>query len=228
MKKKWSWLQVLRFLVQLGFLLAVAFAVFSTKHASGWLLPTILLVGVFFCGWVCPLGAAQDWMARLGRLLKLPQLRVPQRVQRYVQLSRYAFYLLSTMGITYALLKGPHNFSRLLKGDILTVASGVVIAFLVLSLFVDRPFCNYFCTGGARQGLFSVLRIFGIRRKTENCGGCGQCTRKCPMNIDVANTEFVRHPNCIGCMTCVSTCPKKCISYGLMPGVKTGRGKKQS
>lgn len=228
MKKKGSWLQVLRFLVQLGFLLAVAFAVFNTKHASGWLLPTILLVGVFFCGWVCPLGAAQDWMARLGRLLKLPQLRVPQRVQRYVQLSRYAFYLLSTMGITYALLKGPHNFSRLLKGDILTVASGVVIAFLVLSLFVDRPFCNYFCTGGARQGLFSVLRIFGIRRKTENCSGCGQCTRKCPMNIDVANTEFVRHPNCIGCMTCVSTCPKKCISYGLMPGVKTGRGKKQS
>lgn len=226
MKKKWNWLQVLRFFVQLGVLLAVAAGVFNTKHASGWLLPTILLVGVFFCGWVCPFGTAQDWMARLGRLLKLPQLRMPQSVQRYVQLSRYVFYLLSTMGITYVLLKGPHNFSRLMKGDILTVASGVVIAFLVLSLFMDRPFCNYFCTGGARQGLFSVLRIFGIRRKPEQCGGCGLCTRKCPMNIDVANTEFVRHPNCIGCMTCVSTCPKKCVSYGLMPGVKRERNRK--
>lgn len=226
MKKKWNWLQVLRFFVQLVVLLAVAAGVFNTKHASGWLLPTILLVGVFFCGWVCPFGTAQDWMARLGRLLKLPQLRVPQRVQRYVQLSRYVFYLLSTMGITYALLKGPHNFSRLMKGDILSVASGVVIAFLVLSLFMDRPFCNYFCTGGARQGVFSVLRIFGIRRKTEQCGGCGLCTRKCPMNIDVAHTEFVRHPNCIGCMTCVSTCPKKCVSYGLMPGVKRESNRK--
>lgn len=226
MKKKWNWLQVLRFFVQLGVLLAVAAGVFNTKHASGWLLPTILLVGVFFCGWVCPFGTAQDWMARLGRLLKLPQLRVPQRVQRYVQLSRYVFYLLSTMGITYALLKGPHNFSRLMKGDILSVAAGVVIAFLVLSLFMDRPFCNYFCTGGARQGVFSVLRIFGIRRKTEQCGGCGLCTRKCPMNIDVAHTEFVRHPNCIGCMTCVSACPKKCVSYGLMPGVKRESNRK--
>ena len=93
----------------------------------------------------------------------------------------------------------------------------VVICMIVLALFTDRPFCNYLCTGGARMGLLSVMRIFGIRRNTQVCGGCGQCSRKCPMNIDVARTDFVRHPNCIGCLQCVSTCPKKCLSYSLMP-----------
>ncbi len=226
MRKKRNWMQLLRFLVQLGFMAAMVFAGFNTKLASDWLFPTVLLLGVFFCGWVCPLGAAQDWMARLGRLLKLPRLRVPQSVQRYLRLSRYIFYALLTMGIVFSLLKGPYNFSKLVHGELLTAASALIILFLLAGLFIDRPFCNYFCTGGARQGLFSVLRIFGIRRRTENCGGCGTCSRKCPMNIDVANTEFVRHPNCIGCMTCVSACPKKCLSFGLMPQLKRHRGKK--
>ncbi len=226
MRKKIKWVQVLRFLVQLGFLCAMAFAGFNTKIASDWLFPTILLAGVFFCGWVCPLGAAQDWMSFLGRLLKLPRFRVPQGLQRYLQLCRYAFYALLTMEITFSLLKGPYNFSKLVHGELLTLASGIIVLFLLLGLFIDRPFCNYFCTGGARQGLFSVLRIVGIRRRTEYCGGCGTCSKKCPMNIDVANSEFVRHPNCIGCMTCVSACPKKCLSFSLMPKLKAAGKKK--
>ena len=52
----------------------------GTKDVSTWLLPTVLLTDVFFCGWVCPFGAAQDWMAKLGRLPHLPQLRVLQSV----------------------------------------------------------------------------------------------------------------------------------------------------
>ena len=220
MNRKFNKIQILRFIVQLVFMAGLIFSlgfIPGTKDVSSWLLPTILVAGVFFCGWVCPFGAAQDWMAKLGRLLHLPQLRVPQSVQRYLQLTRYALYLALTMGITIALLQGPRNFSALMRGQGLSVATGIVIGFLLISLFMDRPFCNYFCTGGARMGLFSVLRIFGIRRNTEQCKQCGHCTRNCPMNIDVAHTDFVRHPNCIGCLRCVSSCPKVLLKYGLMP-----------
>lgn len=206
---------MLRFLVQLLSLSAMAFAGFNTKYASEWLLPTVLLVGVFFCGWICPLGAAQDWMSRLGRWLRLPRLRVARGVQRYLQLLRYVFYMLLLLEVSISLLKGPYHFSLLVHGELLTAASGVVVFFLLLGLVVDRPFCNYFCTGGAKMGLLSVLRIVGIRRDTQRCRQCGTCSAKCPMNIDVAHTDFVRHPNCIGCMSCVSSCPKKCLSYGL-------------
>ena len=225
-KYKAKVIQIVRFIVQAGFLTAVILGV-STKTFSAWLLPAALLVGVFFCGWVCPLGSAQDWMWKLGRQLRLPQLHVPSALQRYLQLSRYIFYFLAaTWSISFALLKGPHNFNRLLHGDILTVASGVIGLFLLISLFIKRPFCNYFCTGGARQGLWSVLRIFSIKRDTAKCGGCKQCNRACPMNIDVANTDFVRHPNCIGCMSCIAACRKNCLKYGIMPALSDK--KKQS
>lgn len=223
MNKKFNKIQILRFFVQLVFMAGLIFSLCfipSTRNVSSRLLPTILLVGVFFCGWVCPFGAAQDWMAKLGRLLHLPRLRVPQSVQRYLQLPRYAFFLLVGMSITIAMLQGPRNFSALMRVQGLSVATGIVIGFLLISLFFERPFCNYFCTGGARMGLFSVLRIFGIRRITEQSKQCGHCTRTCPMNIDVAHTDFVRHPNCIGCLRCVSPCPKALLKYGLMPGKK--------
>lgn len=213
-------IQIARIIVQVAFLIAVILGL-STRELSTWMLPIALLFGVFFCGWVCPLGTAQDWMWKLGRLLRLPQFKVSQNVQRYLQLSRYIFYLLSaTWAISFALLKGPHNFNKFLHGDFLTWASGVIGLFLLVSMFFQRPFCNYFCTGGARRGLWSVLRIFSIKRDTDKCGNCGQCTRACPMNIDVARTEFVRHPNCIGCLSCVAACRRKCLNYGLMPRPK--------
>ena len=222
MRKKLSKIQILRFIVQMVFMAGLACSlgvIPSTKAISAFLLPSILLIGVFFCGWVCPFGAAQDWMAKLGRKLRIPRLRVPQTAQRYLQLTRYAFYLLLTTGVSFALLQGPRNFSALMRGQMLTIASGIIICFLLLSLFMDRPFCNYFCTGGARMGLLSVLRIFGIRRNTEQCKQCGHCTTNCPMNIDVAHTDFVRHPNCIGCLNCVSSCPKGHLKFGIAPGI---------
>lgn len=207
-------IQPARFIVQMIFLIAVILGV-NTKPFSDWMLPAILLAGVFFCGWVCPLGTAQDWMAKLGRALHLPRLKVPQSIQRILQLSRYILYLLLTLDIVFNILKGPYNFSRMLHGELLTAASALLLIFLLAGLFIDRPFCNYFCTGGARQGLWSVLRLFSIRRDSSRCGGCGQCTKACPMNIDVAHTDFVRHPNCIGCFSCISACRKHCLSYGM-------------
>lgn len=219
-KNRYVWIQPLRIAVQLSFLAAMVFAGFNTKIASEWMLPSILLLGVLFCGWVCPFGAAQDWMSKLGRLLRLPRLRVPQSVQQYLQLSRYVLLILLTLGISFSLLKGPYHFSMMMHGALYTAGTALILCFLVLGLFADRPFCNYVCTGGAKMGFLSVLRIFGIRRDTERCGQCGQCTRQCPMNIDVAQTEFVRHPNCIGCMSCVTTCPKNCLRYTLAPAKK--------
>ena len=223
MKKfgKIKWLQVLRFLVQALFLGLCIAGIISSKHVSEMLLPTILLFGVFFCGWVCMFGTLQEWAYKLGRLLHLPVIRVPQKLQQYLQLSRYVFYFLSMLGISFAVLHGTRSLGTLLKGkELATVFLVVLILFFVVGLFFNRPFCNYFCVGGAKRGMLSVMRVFGIRRDTSRCGNCGLCTKACPMNIDVANTEFVRHPNCIGCLSCISACPKGCVAYRNMPAPK--------
>lgn len=137
------------------------------------------------------------------------------------------FYFLLTVEIVFPLLRGTQNLSKVMhRQDIAVAAVVVLVVFIVIGVFFPRPFCNYFCTGGARRGLWSVLRFIGIRRDASRCINCRQCSRNCPMHIDVASAEFVRHPNCIGCMTCMSVCPKDCIVFKHMPpppGRKAGK-----
>ena len=213
-----AWIHPIRFGIQVLVLVGCMIGLITSKQVSNWLLPTTLVVGVLFCGWVCPLGSIQDWLFWFGRKLKLPVLRMPAGVQRYLQLTRYALYLLTLLNITVNCLHGTRHVGKLLRGDTVGAAAlGVLIAFLLVSLFFKRPFCNYACVGGARRGLLSVLRLIGIRRDEDTCVHCNQCTTACPMNIDVANQTFVRHPNCIGCLTCLTTCPKQALTFKPQP-----------
>ena len=217
-KPRRAWIQPIRFGIQVLVLVGCMIGFITSKQVSNWLLPTTLVVGVLFCGWVCPLGSIQDWLFGFGRKLKLPVLRMPAGVQRYLQLTRYALYLLTLLNVTVNCLHGTRHVRKLLRGDTVGAAAlGVLIAFLLVSLFFKRPFCNYACVGGARRGLLSVLRLVGIRRDEDTCVHCNQCTTACPMNIDVANQTFVRHPNCIGCLTCLTTCPKQALTFKPQP-----------
>jgi polyferredoxin len=86
------------------------------------------------------------------------------------------------------------------------VVLGVTV---LLSLFVERPFCKYACPYGAFQGIFNLFRIFGVKRNAPTCINCKACSRACPMNIDVATAGTVRDHQCITCLACTSeaACP---------------------
>lgn len=231
---KYKWIQVVRMAVQALIMLGCIMALFTSKSISSWLLPAVLLLGVFSCGWVCPLGTVQDWAYKLGRLLRLPLFRMPEGVQRYLQLSRYLMLFLVTTYATVEVIRGffahlhvTRYLGTLMKGNALdAMALTILLSFVIIGLFFNRPFCNYFCTGGAKTGLWSVLRIVGIRRDTTRCGNCKLCNKACPMNINIAETPFVRHPNCISCMSCLAACPKNCLSYTIMPGSQKADKKK--
>ncbi len=187
------------------------------ETAAHYLFWTVLAVGVFFCGWVCPFGAVQDWIGWIAEKCKLPRLKMPHKIQRYLQFSRYIFFALMFFGITFSFLNARFYFQDNLTHNMLSWTSGITLAtFLIISLFFDRPFCNYFCMKGAADGLMSVVRPISIKRNNKMCVHCHLCDTVCPMNVPVENTIFVRHLNCINCMKCLSVCPKNCIKFNLM------------
>ena len=178
---------------------------------------TILFCGVFFCGWICPFGALQDWLGWTSQKLHFPRYKLPQRYQQYVQLLRYVLYGLSTLNIVFYFLNSRFYFGHSVAVGMWDWVNGsVLILFLLATLFTDRPFCNYFCVHGAAMGVWSVLRPFGIARKEEACVHCARCDKACPMNIPISSTPFVRHPSCINCMQCITVCPKNCITFNLI------------
>lgn len=213
-----QFLQPIRFLCQACFMAGLFFPLLPEADVIGqkvWI--SVVFVGVFFCGWICPFGAVQDWISWTAGRLHIPRFRMPPAGQQYIQLFRYIFYALSILGITFFFSNTLFYFKHNLIMGMIEWTSGLSLAFFLLAaVFIDRPFCNYFCLKGAADGLMSVVRPIGIKRDKNACIQCGLCRKACPMNILVDRHDFVRHPNCINCMRCISACPKKCVKFGLI------------
>jgi len=213
-------LGMIRIVIQTAFLLASAFSlVYFDFTFVAVVMAVSLLGGAWFCGWVCPFGSAQDWIAALGRRLFKRRLKIPKQIEKYLSPLRYLLLALSLAGLgATAFLSRPYqDFSGLISGHTAYVswAAWTLLAFfLVSSLLIDRPFCRYFCLEGAQYGLLSFFRVLTLKRKPAACLNCGACDKACPSGVVVSERDHVRHPACINCLRCVSACPVKgCLTY---------------
>jgi len=176
-----------------------------------------LLFGPVICGWVCPFGTFQEWMGKLGRKLfgKKYNNFVPRRLDKVLRYLRYLVLIwVSYMTIVSGKLifqdYDPYfTLFNFWTGEVAITGYIALALVIVLSLFVERPFCKYACPYGAVQGIFNLFRIFGIRRNAPSCISCKKCDKACPMNIEVSTSKVVRDHQCISCLECTSeaACP---------------------
>jgi len=179
-----------------------------------------ILFGPVFCGWVCPLGTAQEWVGKLGRrIFKSRRYNrfVPAKLDKALRYARYgilAWVLYVTANSGRLIFQDYDPYYALFSfwtGEVAPTAFLILGLTLGLSLFVERPWCKYACPYGAVLGLTNLFRVFKIRRVAATCRADGACSVLCPMNIPVDNLNVVRDHQCISCMECTSEacCPVK-------------------
>ncbi|MDC7219062.1 MAG: 4Fe-4S binding protein [Spirochaetales bacterium] len=218
---KMKWYSLARLITPILFSLLMLFGIlWKNLFLIAILMGSSLFLGAFHCGWLCPFGFIQDILGKLGKALKLPRLKIPAKIDRFLRFSRYILFGLSFLGLGFLYFIGtPYTtVQSFVYGNIAPIGWGVGLylgAFLILALMTDRPFCRYFCTEGARYGLVSMGRLFSIRRNKESCIDCKLCSKACPMGIDVSQVNHVRNGQCINCFECVAACPKEnTLQYG--------------
>ena len=172
-----------------------------------------------FCGWLCPVGTASEYLWKLGRQtfgrnFHLPRkLDVGLRSLKYLLLALFLFAVGSmSVDAIRAFLEGPYgivddvkmlNFFRFMG-----LAGGIVVALLVVaSVFVQNFWCRYLCPYGALMGLVSLASPLRIRRDEALCIDCGKCAKACPSALPVDRLVQIKSAECIGCMECVASCP---------------------
>ncbi|MDR1950607.1 MAG: 4Fe-4S binding protein, partial [Bacteroidales bacterium] len=102
--------------------------------------------------------------------------------------------------------------------------AGVLVVFILLNTFgIALNYVWLFIVSGAICYVFEIrsyesrwFPLFKIRRDAEKCNGCGLCTKECPMNIDVANMDVVKHVDCTLCGDCVDACRNCCSKIGAL------------
>jgi len=176
-----------------------------------------VLFGPVICGWVCPLGSVQEWLGSLGRKIFKKRYNgfVPAKLDkalrylRYIVLAWVSYMTIVSGTLIFQDYDPYYALFNFWTGEVALAGAAILVATLLLSLFVERPFCKYACPYGAFQGIFNLFRVFGIKRKASSCIDCKACDRACPMNIEVSTSLTVRDHQCISCLKCTSeaACP---------------------
>ncbi len=205
-------------------------------YVLGFLLLFGLTLGRWICGWLCPFGWVQDLIYKIPFFKKLRTFPF----DRYLRYLKYAVLVVLVIGLPlYSALKGVLVpwFCKLLCpsgtlfGGIPLVLTnpnlqgqigfafwwkiGVLLAILLLSLLISRPFCRYLCPLGAIYGAFNRIALVHVDYRSETCITCGRCETVCPMGIDPIR-QF-NSAECIRCGRCARTCPTESLKvrFGL-------------
>lgn len=92
----------------------------------------------------------------------------------------------------------------------------IMVGVLILSAYIPRVWCRYFCPHAAIMALMNKFSFLGLRRDPVKCtkGSCRRCVEVCPMDIRILDLpwEKINDPECIYCMKCVDACSDKAIT----------------
>lgn len=194
------------------------FAVFSGVLAVS------LVAGRAFCGWMCPLGAVQEGLAKLARRLggerrhmrgKPSKTRFPlhlppwvDRPLRYLKYVVLAVILLASVRAIYPPLHAICPARAVFSFKLATIFLwGVLVAFIVTALLVERFSCKYLCPLGAMLAITNRISPVRLRVDTKACNHCGRCDIECSMGIqDVP--DHLDDLECIRCLECLETCSR--------------------
>jgi len=184
---------------------------------------TILIFGRFFCGWACHFGAIQEFSWWILKKLNINPITINSRLVTILPIILLLNYYFIP-NIIYA-FNNPWELNiKLNEPDIWEFLPGWLIG--ILTFFIDgfllvyflgrKGFCRFLCPWGAFLKFPNSMSMFKVR-KVDTCTYCHECTKNCPVGIDVSyeinKFDKVVNTNCTSCLLCTSGCPSQSLSY---------------
>lgn len=181
----------------------------------------VVLLGRFFCGWVCPyvpLLAASNvtrwWLSRLG--LKLPDVKLPRRTSYAVLVGVLAAGAITGAHV-WPLVYPPSVIGREVFHAVYfggLSAGALLVAFAFgFDTFVSRAgFCRSLCPGGAAFSLVGARSPVTVKLDAAKCTGCTACDVVC--NLGQSPMTGRVDEGCERCGKCVASCPTDALRMG--------------
>jgi len=186
-----------------------------------------VLLGRFFCGWLCPEGALFELADYLGVKLfgrKTPFGRPENggRARRRLPWAALTVFLLLTVPPLFGVMLSGYFIAPKtvwakvaaldISGGLRAGIIGVSAYMIITSVFVRHALCKYVCAAGLMQMLFGwvspvSLRIRFHRASNAACTDCRGCERVCFMGVKPRSPK--KDINCVNCGECVSACRRE-------------------
>jgi polyferredoxin len=139
-----------------------------------------LFFGRTFCAAVCPLGAIQE-------LVALRPVRVPRWLEHTLGLLAYVYLGAAVLFAAGSTVDEPifvicryDPFVGLFRLNASTNMLLLGACFLIVGLFIGRPYCRFLCPYGAILGWLSKVSKWHVQIPPDECIQCRLCEDACP------------------------------------------------
>jgi len=196
----------------------------AAKHWSNYLwflglIPITYVFGRVWCGWVCHLGALQEFLF-LDPKFQALKGRLAQDIMRVLQYLLFATILIQLFITKTNIWCRIDPFLVTFNLYSATTIGFVLLALmLVSSAFICRPFCRAACPVGLILGWVSKIPGASILEKKQECIICSICSESCPLQAiqrevkEESSSLLFKNRDCNACGDCLTLCDKNAIRF---------------
>jgi ferredoxin len=200
-----------------------------------------ILVGRFFCSWVCPFGSIHHFISFLSLRQKSVAKRIELNKYRKTQCLKYIILLIlliaaaiplgTSVSLQIGLLDPISLVSRSFTLMLLPIADSfsntifvsqrfydgalligsVFLAAILLNFVVPRFYCRFICPLGALFGVLDRFALWRIGRKGDQHKNCKLCEKNCHGGCEPAGK--IRIAECVLCFNCIDECKDELVTY---------------
>jgi len=164
-----------------------------------------------FCGWLCPYGALQEFVATLARAAHVPRIRLEPRTDRWLKRVKY----LALGAILVLAVTSVHLTDGAVEVEPFKTAITVrflrswpfavyAVALLALGAVVYKSFCRFLCPLGAFLAILGRFRRLDWIARRRECGSpCQVCRNRCEYQA-IEPAGQIDYVECFQCMDCVT------------------------
>ncbi|MBN1348239.1 4Fe-4S binding protein [candidate division KSB1 bacterium] len=202
--------------------------------ALGAFLLMVIFANKFICSWGCQLGALQDLIFRFNRNAAdtkgiIKQYKIPFVISNSIRILFFVVFTAIAFLFATDIVELIDPF-KIYNPVHIGLAGGIFIVALILtSVFVYRPWCHLFCPFGLVGWFLEKISLFKINVNYETCIACNKCAQACPSTVMEAILKRERIiPDCFACANCIETCPTDSIQLSRRRREKPPKGKFKS
>ena len=180
----------------------------------------VFVANKYICAWGCQVGVLQDLIFRLNQTVNRKAILGKQ--------IKISFVISNTIRLTFlgvftfvAFIWGvdiiePFDPFKIYKPAYLGLAGAFFVGILlIMSLFIYRPWCHFFCPFGLVGWLVEKISRIRVSVDYETCISCKKCATACPSTVmrAILIQDKITIPDCFACYVCRDICPTESISF---------------
>jgi len=174
------------------------------------LIPITYLFGKVWCGWICHLGAFQEFLFLPGKI-KILQSERAQKIMRIVSMVLLLALVIQILITRTNLFKTIDPFKVAFNLHSANLTGWILLGLVLLtSVLIYRPFCKMACPIGLILGWVGKIPGASILAPQNSCTGCTVCESSCKIKAITHDEKIslLDNQECIACGECVGNCRK--------------------